>query len=170
MNGTIYGPFPYMHVITTDQSHSPEHGDAVDALDGEVDEAGHHDDEVEDVPAAGEVVLAQRHQLQHRLQREEAGEDLVAHVQYVLEVLAHAVVLRGQEGRVEDDAEGDGGVEQHVVHHQEERVLEAQPQVVVQAELAAARAVAVVGRLCKQRRRERIIGGHWCDQVDGGQQ
>ncbi len=73
----------------------------------------------------------------------------------MLEVLAHAVVLRRQEGRVEDDAEGDGGVEDHVVHHQEEGVLEAQPQVVVQAELAAPGAVAVVGSLWIKKKRER---------------
>ncbi len=111
----------------THQPHPPEHGDAVDALHAEVDEAGHHDDEVEDVPSGGEVVLAERHQLEHGLQGEEGGEDLVADVEHVLEVLAHAVVLGRQEGSVEDDAEGDGAIEHHVMDHQEERVLEAQP-------------------------------------------
>ena len=64
----------------------------------------------------------------------------------MLKVLAHSVVLGGEEGRVEDDAEGDGGVEDHVMDHEEERVLETQPEVVVQAELATARTVAVVVR------------------------
>ena len=60
----------------TDQSHSSEDGDPVDALHGEVDETGNHDDQVEDVPAAGEVLLAQRHQLQHGLEGEERSENL----------------------------------------------------------------------------------------------
>ena len=58
------------------QSHSPEHGDAVDALHGQIDEAGDDDDEVEDVPAAGKVVLAQRGQLQNGLKGEEGREHL----------------------------------------------------------------------------------------------
>ena len=60
----------------TYQSHSSEDGDAVDALDREVDEAGYDDDEVEDVPAAREVLLAQGHQLEGGLEREKRGEDL----------------------------------------------------------------------------------------------
>ena len=62
--------------MASHQSHASEDGDAVDALDGEVDEAGDDDDEVKDVPPAGKVVFAQRHQLQHRLQGEERGEYL----------------------------------------------------------------------------------------------
>ena len=46
-----------LQLPATYQSHSSEDGDAVDALDREVDEAGYDDDEVEDVPAAGEVLL-----------------------------------------------------------------------------------------------------------------
>ncbi len=43
----------------------------------------------------------------------------------MFEILAHAVMLGREEGRVEDDAERDGRVEQHVVHDDEEDVLEA---------------------------------------------
>ena len=60
----------------TYQSHSSEDGYAVDALDREVDQAGYYDDEIEDVPAAGEVLLAQGHQLEGRLEREKRGENL----------------------------------------------------------------------------------------------
>ena len=63
----------------------------------------------------------------------------------MLEVLAHPVVLCREEGRVEDDAEGDGAVEQHVVDHEVEGVLEPQPEVVVDAPRATPGAVAVVG-------------------------
>ena len=72
---------------------------------------------------------------------------LVSHVEDVLELLAHAVVLGGEEGGVEDDEEGDARVEEHVVHDGVEHVLEAHPQLVVHAELAAAGAVSVVARL-----------------------
>jgi hypothetical protein len=60
----------------THQPHSPEDGDSVDALHGEVEEAGDDDDEVKDVPAAVKVRLAQSEKLQHRLKREEGGENL----------------------------------------------------------------------------------------------
>ena len=73
-----------MTAIGPYQSHSSEDGDAVDALDGEVDEAGDDDDEVEDVPARGEVLLAQRHQLQRSLQREEGGENLWEEVKVIM--------------------------------------------------------------------------------------
>ena len=58
------------------QTHSSEDGDAVNALDREIDEAGDDDNKVEDVPAAGEVFFAQRHQLEGCLEREERREDL----------------------------------------------------------------------------------------------
>ncbi len=127
----------------THQSHSSQHRDAVDALDGEVDEAGEDDEQVEDVPAATEVLLAERRELEDGLEREEGREDLVSDVEDVLEVLAHAVMLRGQEGGVEDDAERDGGLEDGVVHDDVERVLEAQPEAVAGAAPVAARAVPI---------------------------
>ncbi len=74
---------------------------------------------------------------------------LVAGVEDVLEVLAHAVVLYGEEDGVEDDAERHHEVEEGVVDHREEDVLGAQPALVVQAADLAARTVTVVARLCK---------------------
>ena len=70
----------------------------------------------------------------------------------MLEVLAHPVVLCREEGRVEDDAQRDGAVEEHVVDDEVEGVLESDPQVVVDAPLAAAGTVAVVGSLCNKKR------------------
>lgn len=58
------------------QSHATENGNPVDALHRQVDETGDDDDQVEDVPAACEVLLAQRHQLEHSLEGEEGGENL----------------------------------------------------------------------------------------------
>ena len=63
----------------------------------------------------------------------------------MLEVFAHAVVLGRQECRVEYDAERDCAVEEHVVDHEVEGVLEPQPEVVVDAPRATPGAVAVVG-------------------------
>ena len=73
--------------------------------------------------------------------------DLVAGVQDMLQVLAHAVVLDGKENRVEDDAERHHKVEQGVVDHREENVLGPQPALVVQAAGLAAGTVPVVARL-----------------------
>ena len=67
----------------------------------------------------------------------------------MLEVLAHAVVLGGEEGGVEDDAEGDGRVEEHVVNDDEEHVLKAQPEAVVEAAPLATRPVTVGAGLWK---------------------
>ena len=72
---------------------------------------------------------------------------LVAQFEDVLELLAHAVVLCGEEERVEDDEDGDARLEEHVVHDGEEHVLEPHPRAVVHAELAAAGAVTVAARL-----------------------
>jgi len=67
----------------------------------------------------------------------------------VLEILAHAVVLDGEEDGVEDDAERHHEVEERVVDHREEDVLGAEPALVVQAADLTPRTVAVVARLCK---------------------
>ena len=69
---------------------------------------------------------------------------LVAEVQHILQVLAHAVVLDGEEDCVEDDAERHDHVEQRVVDDGVEDVLGLQPARVVQAAGLAAGAVAVV--------------------------
>ena len=75
----------------------------------------------------------------------------------MFEVLAHPVVFCRQKGRVEDDAEGDGGVEEHVVDDNVEAVLEPEPEAVVETALATTGAVAVVVGLCK-RARELLSG------------
>ena len=62
----------------------------------------------------------------------------------MLEVLAHAVVLDGEEDGVEDDAERHDHVEQRVVDDGVEDVLGLQPARVVQTAGLAAGAVAVV--------------------------
>ena len=67
----------------------------------------------------------------------------------MFEIVAHPVVLRGEERSVQDDAERHARVEHHVVHDDVEQVLEAEPQVVVDAAVPAPGAVTVVVRLCK---------------------
>ena len=62
--------------LDTHQSHSPEDRDSVDALHGEIDKGGDDDDEIEDIPPTGEIVLAKRGQLQNCFQSEERCENL----------------------------------------------------------------------------------------------
>jgi len=73
---------------------------------------------------------------------------LVANVENVFQVLAHSVVLGGQKGRVEHDAEGDGRVEEHVMDDHVQGVLEAQPQLVVQAESSTAGTITIIVGFC----------------------
>ena len=127
----------------TDQAHSPQDGDAVDALQPEVKEAGHHNHQVKDVPPVPEVLPAQCTKLQHGLQGEEGGENLVSQVKDMGEIMAHAMVLNGQEDSVEDDAEGDEHVKTGVIDNGVEDVLGLEPAVVVEAAGAAAGAVTV---------------------------
>lgn len=70
---------------------------------------------------------------------------LVANVQDMFELIAHAMMLGGEEGRVEDDAQRDRRFEKHVVDDDEEEVLEAQPQLVVDAVAPAAGTVSITG-------------------------
>jgi hypothetical protein len=74
---------------------------------------------------------------------------LIAGVQDVLEVLAHAVVLNGEEDGVEDDAERHHKIEEGIVDDGEENVLGPEPALVVQAAGLTARTVTVVARLYK---------------------
>ena len=48
----------------------------------------------------------------------------------MFEIIAHAVMLDGEKGRVQDDAERHGAVEEHVVDHVEQKVLETEPTAV----------------------------------------
>lgn len=59
------------------QSQSSEHWQAaVNQLEGEVQDAGRHDDQVKDVPTTVEVFLAECQQLQETFQREDGCEHL----------------------------------------------------------------------------------------------
>ncbi len=73
---------------------------------------------------------------------------LVPSVEDVHEVLAHAMMLYGEEDCVEYDAEGHHKVEERVVDHSEEDVLGAEPALVVQTADLAPRTVPVLARLC----------------------
>lgn len=82
------------------QSQPAQHAQPIDQLKNDVHQARRHDDQIEDVPAAQEVVLRQRHQLDDALEREHRCEHLVADVQSASDALAHAVVLERQEQRI----------------------------------------------------------------------
>ena len=62
--------------MRTHQSHSSHHGDAVDTLEPEVQEAGHHDHQVKDVPSVGEIFLAERRKFEDSFKEKERCEDL----------------------------------------------------------------------------------------------
>ncbi len=68
---------------------------------------------------------------------------LVSSFQGFVELLAHAVMLDGKECRVEDDADGDCGLEEGVVNHPEQKVLEPQPAPVAHATAATSGTVSV---------------------------
>ncbi len=55
--------FDTLYYSVTYESHAAQDGDAVNALDGQIDETGDHDDQVEDIPTAAEVLLTQGQQL-----------------------------------------------------------------------------------------------------------
>ena len=61
----------------------------------------------------------------------------------MFEIFAHAVVLGGKEGGVEDDAERHRPVEDHVVDYHIKQVLKAEPEAVAGAAIAAGGPVAV---------------------------
>ena len=60
----------------THQSHPSHHRDTVNTLQAEVEQAGDHDDQVENIPAVGEILFAQSSQLQNSFEQEECGENL----------------------------------------------------------------------------------------------
>ena len=53
-------------------------------------------------------------------------------------------MLDGKEGRVEDDADRDGRLEQRVVDHFEQEVLKLEPTAVADAAASASGAIAVL--------------------------
>ena len=81
----------------------------------------------------------------------------------MFEIFAHSVVLCRKEGGIEDDAEGHGGVEDHVVDYHIEKVLKAEPEAVAGAAVAARRPIAVAyARFCRrERERKREKNGRW---------
>lgn len=62
----------------------------------------------------------------------------------LIKLLAHAVMLDSKEGRVEDDADGDGRFEEGVVNHLEEEVLELEPARVADAATATSSTVPIL--------------------------
>ena len=85
----------------------------------------HH--EVEDVPADGEVVVAQGHHLEHALAREQHDEHQVDPVQHPVHVLALVVRLHHHGDHVQADEDHDDDVKgllgDAVEHEALERVL-----------------------------------------------
>ena len=67
----------------------------------------------------------------------------------MLQLLAHPMVLDGEEDGVEDDAEGDDDIEEGVVDDGEEDVLGLQPTGVVKATRPTAGAVPIIASFCK---------------------
>ena len=65
-----------MPEASTHQSHSSHHRDTVNALQAEVEQAGHDDDQVENVPTVGKIFFVQSSQLQNSFEQEECGENL----------------------------------------------------------------------------------------------
>ena len=86
------------------------------------------DHEVEDIPADGEVVLAQGQHLEHTLAREDDDEDHVDVVQDVHLELALVVRLHHHGDHVEANEDHDGDIERllghQVVHHALDLVLQ----------------------------------------------
>ena len=82
---------------------------------------------------------------------------LVANVKDMFEIVAHAVMLCGQECGVEDDTEGDASLKEHVVNDPEQKVLEAQPQIVVEAVASATRTIPVTSSgFCKKKKKVKL--------------
>ena len=68
---------------------------------------------------------------------------LVPGVEHMFEIFTHSMVLSCQKGGVENDAESDSGVEEHVMNNHEEHVLKAEPEAVVDTTTLAARPVTI---------------------------
>ena len=105
--------------------------------------------QIKNVPAIAKILSAERSQFENCFQSEKGGEDFVPQVKDVLQLLAHAVVLDGQEDGVEDDAEGDDHVEEGVVDDGEENVLGLEPTSVVETTSPTASTIPIVTRFWK---------------------
>ena len=102
--------------------------------------------QIKNVPAIAKILSAERSQFENCFQSEKGGEHFVSQIKDVLQLLAHAVVLDGQEDGVEDDAEGDDHVEEGVVDDGEENVLGLQPTSVVETTSPTASTIPIVTR------------------------
>ena len=49
--------------------------------------------------------------------------DLISHIQYILEIHTHPMVLHGKEDSVEDDAEGDHQVKDGIIDNLKQYIL-----------------------------------------------
>ena len=102
--------------------------------------------QIKNVPAIAKILSAERSQFENCFQSEKGGEHFVSQIKDVLQLLAHAVVLDGQEDGVEDDAEGDDHVEEGVVDDGEENVLGLEPTSVVETTSPTASTIPIVTR------------------------
>ena len=105
--------------------------------------------QIKNVPAIAKILSAERGQFENCFQSEKGGEHFVSQIKDVLQLLAHAVVLDGQEDGVEDDAEGDDHVEEGVVDDGEENVLGLEPTSVVETTSPTASTIPIVTRFWK---------------------
>ena len=105
--------------------------------------------QVKNIPPIAKVLSAERGQLEHGFQGEEGGENFVPKVENVPQLLAHPVVLDGEEDGVEDDAKGDNDIEEGVVDDGEEDVLGLEPAGVVKTTSPTAGTVSIVSSFWK---------------------
>ena len=106
--------------------------------------------QVKNIPPIAKVLSAERGQLEHGFQGEEGGENFVPKVENVPQLLAHPVVLDGEEDGVEDDAKGDNDIEEGVVDDGEEDVLGLEPAGVVKTTSPTAGTVSIVSSFWKR--------------------
>ena len=156
------------------QSHPTKNWDAIDTLETQVEQTRNNNHliqvvksslmlknvrqilrlsgtthQIKNVPAIAKILSAERGQFENCFQSEKGGEHFVSQIKDVLQLLAHAVVLDGQEDGVEDDAEGDDHVEEGVVDDGEENVLGLEPTSVVETTSPTASTVPIVTRFWK---------------------
>ena len=156
------------------QSHPTKNWDAIDTLETQVEQTRNNNHliqvvksslmlknvrkilrlsgtthQIKNVPAIAKILSAERSQFENCFQSEKGGEHFVSQIKDVLQLLAHAVVLDGQEDGVEDDAEGDDHVEEGVVDDGEENVLGLEPTSVVETTSPTASTIPIVTRFWK---------------------
>ena len=63
-------------ILTPYQSKRPEHAESINLLEAKIQDTGHYDDQIKDVPSHFEVILAQPHELTNSFGNEHGGEEL----------------------------------------------------------------------------------------------